>query len=358
MRSIYRITVSHCRLLRIIHRFICYPMRWIHIDAASSTGILLRKPRHAKTGQFTTGYLKLNVIFLALILITTMHCGRAGHDDDGRPYVVATTGMIRDAAEQLSGDLFRVDGIMGPGVDPHLYRATPADIRRMEQADLLLYNGLLLEGRLAEILDRIGSRSYAVADAVPDTLLMAPYEYGGNYDPHIWFDVSLWQYVVRGIAEQLIELSPSDEQKILLRLTEYLAELDELHQYVAEQIASIPEDRRVLITAHDAFGYFGRAYNIQVEGLQGISTASEYGLQDVRLMRDLIIERRIPAIFIESSVSSRSIESLIAGTKERGFNVRIGGELYSDALGEYGTEQGTYTGMVRHNVNQITETLR
>jgi manganese/zinc/iron transport system substrate-binding protein len=298
------------------------------------------------------------LIVLGTIPLIIAGCGSPDRSSKDLPYVVATTGMIRDAAEQLGRDLFQVDGIMGPGVDPHLYRATPADIRKMEEADLLLYNGLLLEGRLSEILGRIGSRSYPVAESIPDTLLLAPYDYGGNYDPHIWFDVSLWQYVVQGIAGQLIGLSPVNESQIRQNLQEYMDELDELHSYVTAQIASIPEERRVLITAHDAFAYFGRAYDIQVEGLQGISTASEYGLQDVRALRDLIIERRIPAIFVETSVSTRSIESLIAGTEEMGHNVRIGGALYSDALGEYGTEQGTYTGMFRHNVDQITEALR
>jgi manganese/zinc/iron transport system substrate-binding protein len=300
--------------------------------------------------KFRTGILVM-LLFLSF-------CGRPDTEGDSRPYVVATTGMVRDAAEQIGGDLFRIDGIMGPGVDPHLYRATPADIRRMESADLLLYNGLLLEGRLAEILDRIGSRSFAVASAVPDSLLMAPYEYGGNYDPHIWFDVSLWKYAVNGIADQLSALAPEHEEAIRLRNEAYQKELDALHSYVVSQTASIPEERRVLITAHDAFGYFGRAYGMQVEGLQGISTTSEYGLQDVRMMRDLIIERKIPAIFVETSISSRSIESLISGTKESGFMVTIGGELYSDALGAYGTETGTYIGMFRHNADQITSALR
>jgi manganese/zinc/iron transport system substrate-binding protein len=297
-------------------------------------------------------------ILLIIILLATTYCGSADSEADTRPYVVATTGMVRDAAGQIGGDLFRIDGIMGPGVDPHLYRATPADIRRMERADLLLYNGLLLEGRLAEILDRIGSRSFAVASAIPDSLLMAPYEFSGNYDPHIWFDVSLWKYAVNAIADQLIALAPEHEEAIRLRNEAYQHELDELHSYVTAQIASIPEERRVLITAHDAFGYFGRAYGMQVEGLQGISTASEYGLRDVRMMRDLIIERQIPAIFVETSISSRSIESLIAGTRESGFQVIIGGELYSDALGESGTETGTYTGMFRHNADQITSALK
>ncbi|MFU8859754.1 MAG: metal ABC transporter solute-binding protein, Zn/Mn family [Cyclonatronaceae bacterium] len=294
------------------------------------------------------------------LLLALTFCGRTDSDRDTRPYVVATTGMVRDAAEQIGGDLFRIDGIMGPGVDPHLYRATPADIRRMEQADLLLYNGLLLEGRLADILDRIGSRSFAVASAVPESLLISAYEgsYGGTYDPHIWFDVSLWKYAVDGIAGQLIELAPEHEDAIRVRNSAYHQELDELHRYVTEQIGLIPEERRVLITAHDAFGYFGRAYGMQVEGLQGISTASEYGLRDVKLMRDLIIGRRIPAIFIETSLSSKSIESLIAGTRESGWEVSIGGQLYSDALGEQGTDTGTYTGMFRHNTDQITQALR
>jgi manganese/zinc/iron transport system substrate-binding protein len=301
---------------------------------------------------------KQGLILLLGLAMAVSNCGRDEGPGDSRPYVVATTGMVRDAAEQIGGDLFRIDGIMGPGVDPHLYRATPADIRRMERADLLLYNGLLLEGRLAEILDKLGSRSFAVATAVPDSLLMTSFDYGGNYDPHIWFDASLWIYAVEAMAQQLAGLLPEREEEIMARFFAYRQELERLHAYATEQIASIPEERRVLITAHDAFGYFGRAYGIDVEGLQGISTASEYGLQDVRRLRDLILERRIPAIFIETSISSRSIESLIAGTRDLGFEVRIGGELYSDAMGEHGTPEGTYLGMFRHNVDQITNALR
>lgn len=294
---------------------------------------------------------------LLALLLGLSACG-GQQDDDGRPQIVATTMMLEDLLNNLGGDLIQVEGIMGPGVDPHVYRATPGDFASMERADLIVYNGHFLEARLAEVLSNIPTRTYAAAETLPEDRLIQAFEYGGNYDPHVWFDASLWVEVARGVADRLIEVMPEQEQAIQENTQAYLSELEELHSWAQERIQEIPDERRMLITAHDAFRYFGQAYDIEVKGLQGLSTQSDYGVREVSEMVSLIIERDIPAIFLESSVAPRSIESLIRGVEQRGGKVNLGGELYSDAMGARDTPEGTYTGMFRHNVNTITEALK
>ncbi|MEX2396251.1 MAG: zinc ABC transporter substrate-binding protein [Balneolales bacterium] len=273
-------------------------------------------------------------------------------------YVVATTQMIADAASIIGGDMAEVEFIMGPGVDPHLYRATPGDFRKMENANVILYNGLLLEGRLSDILEKLGDKAHAVSSSIPDSLLISAYDFGGIYDPHIWFDISLWKYAVNDIESQLSKRAPEHEKAFQDNKNSYLAELDSLEQFIRKELDKIPDQRKILITAHDAFGYFGQAYGIQVKALQGISTVGEYGLQDVSNMVGFIIDNEIPAIFVESSVSTRSSESIIAGAEERGHEVRIGGELFSDAMGSPDSEEGNYIGMFKHNVKAIVEGLK
>ncbi len=302
-------------------------------------------------------YLSAIVIAFVILITVLTGCGNDEFDQD-RPFVVTTTMMLEDAVINIAGDFVRVHGIMGPGVDPHVYRATPADFRRLEQADLIIYNGHFLEARLSEILARMPDRTHAATEVLDETRLIEAYEYGGNFDPHVWFDVALWAEVVKGIGERLGELLPDEARSISENTEQYIQELYLLHDWVAHRIDEIPEQRRLLITAHDAFGYFGKAYNIRVEGLQGLSTQSEYGLQDVSGMVRLIMDRQVPAIFLETSIAPRSVQSLINGVKERGGEVRLGGELFSDAMGERGTEEGTYIGMVRHNVNTIVEALK
>lgn len=297
------------------------------------------------------------VISFLLLLMLSGCTDRESHEEDGRPLVVTTTNLIYDAVRKVAGDEMRVISLMGPGVDPHLYRATPRDFRNMERADVILYNGLFLEGRLSEILERIGNRARAVTDAIDPEELLRASDFGGEYDPHVWFDAMLWSVVIDHIAEILGELLPEEQKTFRSRSLAYRSHLEELHHYARERIASIPEQQRVLITSHDAFRYFGRAYGIEVRGLQGLSTAAEFGIRDVSQMVTLLIEREIPAIFIESSVSSRSIESVLAGARERGFEVRLGGMLYSDSMGSRGTPEGTYTGMFRHNVETIAGAL-
>lgn len=268
--------------------------------------------------------------------------------------------MITDATRVIGGEHVEVIGLMGPGVDPHLYKATQGDLERLSSADLILYNGLHLEGKMADVLVKMATKvpTVRVTESIPESELREPPEFQGQYDPHVWFDVRLWMKVVERIRDALIDHDPEHQEDYRANAAQYLAELRELDAYARERIATIPRDRRVLITAHDAFGYFGRAYDIEVMGLQGISTASEYGAQDLARLVDVIVQRQVKAVFVESSISPKSIEALVRGVEGRGGQVKIGGQLYSDAMGEAGTPEGTYVGMVRHNVNTITEALK
>lgn len=304
---------------------------------------------------------KKQCVLIGLLLLVTA-CGPAGDADPGNagPVVVATTGMIGDLAFRIAGDRATVVTLMATGVDPHLFRPSEGDVRRMASADLILYNGLHLEGKMGEILSRMERSRPVVAlgDAVPEDRLLELSGYQGLHDPHLWFDVRLWALTVDPMLEALTGLMPEHAGELVDRANAVRAGLMELDRWVEEQIAGISGDRRVLVTAHDAFGYFGARYGIRVVGLQGISTAAEAGLQDVNRLVNLIVDRKIPAIFVESSVPRRSIESVVDACINRGHAVRIGGELFSDAMGPAGTPEGTYEGMVRHNVRTITEALR
>ncbi len=274
--------------------------------------------------------------------------------------VTATIGMIADVAREVGGEHVNVTGLMGPGVDPHLYKATQSDLDKLRNADVILYNGLYLEGRMADILVRMASRvpTVQVTDTIAEADLKQPPAFDGHYDPHVWFDVSLWMQVVERIRDAFIELDPDNTAAYTANTAAYLEEMAAMHAYAAEQIAQIPEAARVLITAHDAFGYFGEAYGLDVMGLQGISTASEFGLQDLERLIDVIVEREVKAVFIETSIPRKSIEALIEGVRARGHDIGVGGALYSDAMGEPGSGAGTYLGMVRHNVDTIVEALK
>ncbi len=274
--------------------------------------------------------------------------------------VTATTGMIADAARVIGGEFVEVSGLMGPGVDPHLYKATQGDLAKLNSADVILYNGLHLEGRMADVLVKLARQvdTVQVTQTIPQGKLREPPEFAGHYDPHVWFDVSLWKYVVESVRDTLKGKDPAHAAIFDSNATAYLKELDTLHEYAKTQIATIPAEHRVLVTAHDAFGYFGRAYGIEVLGLQGISTASEYGLQDVEKLVNKIVDRKIAAVFVESSISPKSIEALAEGANSKGHKVRIGGQLFSDALGAEGSPEGAYLGMVRHNVDTIVKALK
>jgi len=277
----------------------------------------------------------------------------------GKLRVVATTGMIGDLAARVGGDRVEVTALMGPGVDPHLFKASESDVRRLAEADLILYNGLHLEGKMADVLVKMARTRpvVAVSETIPQELLREPPEFAGQYDPHVWFDVSLWARAVEPIAAELAALDPPHAADYRRRADATRDELLALDRWAAERVASLPESRRVLVTAHDAFGYFGERYGLRVVGLQGISTLAEAGVQDVERVVDAVVAARVPAIFVESSVPRRAIEAVVAACADRGFAVRIGGELFSDALGPRDGPAGTYEGMVRHNVDTIVGAL-
>jgi manganese/zinc/iron transport system substrate-binding protein len=267
--------------------------------------------------------------------------------------------MIADAARNIGGEHATVTALMGPGVDPHLYKATPGDMRTLQNADLILYNGLHLEGRLADSLVRLASRkaTVQVTDSIDESLLREPPEFDGHFDPHIWFDVELWMKVVERTRDAMITAAPASKEAFTTNAAKHLADLKSLHEHCKAEIARIPTERRVLITAHDAFGYFGRAYGMEVLAIQGISTDSEGSLKQINSLVDTLVARRIPAVFIESSVPRKAIDALVEGCKARGHAVSIGGELFSDAMGPDGTPEATYIGMVRHNVKTIVDAL-
>lgn len=273
--------------------------------------------------------------------------------------VVATTGMIADAARQVGGDLVEVRGLMGPGVDPHSYRQTRSDIVAMARADVVLWHGLYLEAQMEEFLQDLGERgtTYAVAETLPRDLLLAHDDYEDKFDPHVWMVPDLWKHVVENVRDALSAARPDSAEVFAANAAAHLAELDELSTYAAGILASVPEESRVLVTAHDAFNYFGQAYGFEVMGIQGISTESEAGLRRITDLVDVLVDRQIGAVFVESSVSDRNIRALIEGAAAKGHKVVIGGELFSDAMGEPGTYVGTYIGMLDHNATTIAGAL-
>lgn len=282
------------------------------------------------------------------------------NEDSKKPYVVATTGMLYDAVINIAGNKADVDFIMGPGVDPHLYKATQGDLSKFNNADLIIYNGLLLEGKMGDILAKLSKQKpvLAAASFVPKSQLKSASKYENVYDPHVWFDIQRWKYAVTAITDGLSTMDSLNASHYQQNTEKYLIQLDSLDAFVKKSLLRIPKSQRILITAHDAFTYFGDAYGIQVEGLQGISTVADFGLKDIANIIDLIIENKVKAIFVETSVSEKSINAVVTGCKEKGHDVAIGGYLYADAMGEPGTEEGTYIGMFKHNVETIVNALK
>ncbi|PKV75713.1 metal ABC transporter solute-binding protein, Zn/Mn family [Pontibacter ramchanderi] len=277
-----------------------------------------------------------------------------------RMRIVTTTGMLKDAVANIVGDAADVEAIMGSGVDPHLYKATQGDLNKLTEADVIIYNGLHLEGKMGEVLEKLSRYKTVLAATagIPENDLLNSAEYSDSFDPHVWFDVSLWMKVVLYVSSELQKKDPQHAALYQEQTDAYMRDLSALHNETKAAIASIPEQQRILITAHDAFGYYGQAYAIEVRGLQGISTLSEFGLQDVSSLVKFIVANKIKAVFVESSVSPKAIEAVVEGCRKRGHTVRIGGTLFSDAMGEAGTPEGTYTGMVRHNTNTIVTSLK
>ncbi|MFD2245086.1 metal ABC transporter solute-binding protein, Zn/Mn family [Pontibacter ruber] len=277
-----------------------------------------------------------------------------------RMKVVTTTGILKDAVQHIIGDAADVEAIMGSGVDPHLYKATQGDLNKLTEADIIIYNGLHLEGKMGEVLEKLSRLKTVVAatEGIPQDKLRRSPQFQDSFDPHVWFDVALWQAVVAHLSQELQKKDPQHAELYQKNTAAYLQQLTALDAYTKAEIRSIPENQRILITAHDAFGYFGDAYNIQVRGLQGISTVSEFGLQDVSGLVNFIVKNKIKAVFVESSVSPKAIEAVVQGSRQKGHEVRIGGTLFSDALGADGTPEGTYEGMVRYNVRNIVTSLK
>jgi manganese/zinc/iron transport system substrate-binding protein len=304
---------------------------------------------------------------IALAAVGVLSGCRPAADGPGdKLHVVCTTGQVADMLRKIGGEHVYVEGLMGPGVDPHLFTAVPADTRKLNAADVVFYSGLHLEGRLAGLLEKLQKRKpvYAVTEDIQrrheqgEPLLREVAGSQGHYDPHVWFDVSLWSKCARYAADRLIAEDPDHEEDYRANADAYIAELEALDRECREELAQIPKPQRVLVTAHDAFGYFGDAYDVEVHGQQGISTASEADLATVNALVDLLVSRKIKAVFVESSIPQRNIQSLVEACATRGHKLVVGGELYSDAMGPEGTPEGTYVGMVRHNLRTIVEALK
>ena len=299
-------------------------------------------------------------IFLFTILFLTACEQQTPSGQQQRPLIVGTTGMIGDALRQIAGESAEVGHLMGPGVDPHLFKANPGDLALLRKADLIVYNGLHLEGKMGDILEKMAEQKpvLALGETLPDSLLIAHETYENAYDSHIWFDVDLWRQANAALADYLLDWRPTLADTFRYRSARWQEQLEKLHEEVRFDIRQIPDSSRVLITAHDAFRYFGKAYGISVRGLQGISTVSEFGLKDRIDMTDFIVDRGIKAVFVESSVPEKYLQSVVEGCASKGHEVQIGGTLYSDAMGKPGGPADTYLKMVRYNVRTIVDALK
>ena len=313
----------------------------------------------------------LLVSLLAFTLSSTIGCG-GSTDNDSKPAssastysgsypieVVATIGMVGDLVRQVGGNKVDVQQICGPGVDPHLYKPNRDDVVGIMSADMVFYSGLMLEGKMTDTLVKVARKKpvVAITESIDETVLLQPDEFEGHYDPHVWNDVSAWSQSIKSIENALIDFDPDNADIYAENANALRDELAKLHQYGVDSIATVPNSSRVLITSHDAFNYFGRAYGLEVQGVQGLSTESEAGVQRINKLVDMLVEKKVQSVFVESSVSQKNVDALIEGAKSRGHDVRIGGELFSDAMGKDGTYEGTYLGMLDHNITIVTRAL-
>ncbi len=299
-----------------------------------------------------------NKILVLLLALLVFNC-KNEKKDTSKLNVVTTTTMITDLVKHIGGDNINLQGLMGSGVDPHLYKASEGDVTKLSNADIIFYNGLHLEGKLVEIFEKMkNKKTVAIADAIDKNTLIGSDYFASNYDPHIWFDINYWKQVTEFVVKTLSNAAPEYKAAFEANGANYIQRLNKLNYELDSSIAIIPKEQRILVTAHDAFNYFGRSFGFEVVGLQGLSTATEAGVQDVQKLAAFIIEKNIKAIFVESSVPKRTIEALQAAVKSKDHEVNIGGTLYSDALGDAGTFKGTYIGMYEHNVNTIVDALK
>ncbi len=275
------------------------------------------------------------------------------------PYVVCTTGIVADAVANIAGAYAEVEYLMGPGVDPHLYRARESDVHRLASADIIFYNGLHLEGKMDDVFERMAVQkpTVAVTDGIPRDALI-PSEFAGLYDPHVWFDVTLWRYTIDTIVNELEHQFPEYADAYRKNADWYRKQLDALDQYVRSMVRQIPAEKRRLITAHDAFSYFGKTYGFDVVGLQGISTDSQVGTYDIMQLADYIVRHRVPTIFVEASIPQRNIQAVQEAVAARGYALAIGDQLYSDTLGPPGSQAETYVDMVHYNIQTIVSALQ
>lgn len=298
---------------------------------------------------------------LILLIISTFFLGcKNAAKEDGKIKVVTTTNILADLVSEIGGDQISLQSLMGAGVDPHLYKASEGDVSKLYNADIIFYSGLHLEGKLVDIFEKMQSSKNTVSlgDRLPKDQLISSANFGSNYDPHVWFNIQFFKQFSQIVTDELSKADVENAETYVTNNKKYQAKLDSLEAELKANINTLPVEKRILVTAHDAFNYFGKAYDFEVVGLQGISTASEAGVRDVQNLSEFIIENKVKAIFIESSVPRRTIEALQAAVLSKKHDVKIGGSLYSDALGDPGTEEGTYIGMFRYNVNTIVNALK
>ena len=313
-----------------------------------------------KTNQKMSNTKMKKYLIITLCTLAIISC-KSDKKDNGKINVVTTTSMITDLVKNIGGDYINLQGLMGSGVDPHLYKASEGDVSKLSEADIIFYNGLHLEGKLVEVFEKMAhqnKKTIALSDALDERTLIGSEFFASNYDPHIWFNIDYWKEATKFVVLQLSEALPEHQAVFKTNGEAYLNKLETLKTKLNKIIQTLPEDKRVLVTAHDAFNYFGKSFGFEVVGLQGLSTATEAGVQDVQKLSDFIIERKVKAIFIESSVPKRTIEAVKAAVNAKKYEVEIGGSLYSDALGNPGTAEGTYIGMIEYNVNTIVNALK
>ncbi len=298
--------------------------------------------------------------YYLLLLIATVFSCKNDTKTDEKLNVVTTTTMITDLVKNIGGDAINVQGLMGSGVDPHLYKASEGDVNKLANADIIFFNGLHLEGKLVDVFEKMESQgitTIALAEKIHENGLISSENFASNYDPHVWFNIEHFKEFTKHVTNTLSQQDPKNKDFFKSNEKTYMSKLDKLEEDIKETVNSLPKENRILVTAHDAFNYFGRTYGFKVVGLQGLSTVTEAGVQDVQKLASFIIDHKVKAIFVESSVPKRTIEALQKAVKSKDYEVIIGGTLYSDALGNAGTPEGTYLGMYRYNIKTIVKAL-
>lgn len=297
-------------------------------------------------------------VYLIVFAFILMACNNKSQSN-GKLNVVTTTTIITDLVNNIGGDRVNISGLMGSGVDPHLYKASEGDVTKLVNADIIFFNGLHLEGKLVDVFEKMKTQTpIALGDVLDKSQLIGSDYFASNYDPHVWFNIDYFKQFADKVTEVLVEKDPENANYYRINKEIYFKKLDVLKTEVLNLIETLPAEKRILVTAHDAFNYFGSAYDFNVVGLQGLSTATEAGVKDVQKLSAFIIERKIKAIFVETSVPRRTIEALKAAVNSKGQDVEIGGTLFSDALGNIGTIEGTYIGMYQYNVETIVNALK